>query len=335
MLFAIHVSVMNGTETTLDALDLIAARVDDDVHEVDVIDADQIEQTTWYRSSRPDKQKALEEAAAASLHRTPRTRGPHLRRVHVSDAASAAQARGLAYAPLLVLVENANSDGTLIRAALEMLASASTLELCLGAPSRLDPPAFQIESRGGHGELKKLVVTRLQEALDRGRPPRLVVVTDSDGEWQGDVKEHAQAIATTCAQAAVAFTLLRKRTVENYIPDGVWRAWMAELDHKAARPMVEALLRLSRDQRDHVNMANTGIAPWDQAKSAAEQLFQNPIVPAPDRALLQQGMLKGRKDAMMIHALRDHANALTPTDLMARDHHGDLAALVLHIENEL
>jgi len=117
MLFAIGLTVMNGDEAGLDALDAIAVRVEDDVHEAVLADADLLPATRWYQTSRPDRRKLFEGIAGASLHRSPRVKGPHLRRVEVHDSASAAVGRSLATASLLVLAENEFSDGALVKAA--------------------------------------------------------------------------------------------------------------------------------------------------------------------------------------------------------------------------
>ncbi|AUX46506.1 uncharacterized protein SOCE26_080120 [Sorangium cellulosum] len=333
MLFVVQLAAMNGEERVLDALDAILVRVEDDVHEAELIDVDELEASAWYQSSRRDRQKLLEKIAEASLHRSPRKRGPHLRRVEVSDPATAAQARVIAHAPLLVLVENDISDGSLVEAALRTLAEPATIELCFGAPSQLEPPAFKMESRGGHGELKKLIVSCIKDAAARGRRPRMVVITDSDGEWPGEVKSHAQEIRTDCARHGIPCPPLNKRTAENYIPDAVWHAWVSDPDKTAAKPMVEALLRLSREQRDHVNMARPDQSPWDKNKPKAVALFQG--VSTADEDILRRSNLKGRSDSMLILALKVHANALTSIDLQARDHQGDLLNLVRNIEDEL
>lgn len=332
MLFTVQSTAMNGTERVLHLLDAIVTRVEDEVHELEVVQADDLEESRWYESSRQDRRKLLEGLAKSSLYRAPRSRGPHCRRIEVTDEASAVQARSIAYTPLLVLAENAVSDGALVEAALRVFGAPQTIELCFGAPSRLDPPAFQIESRGGHGELKKLLIERLREATERRRLPRLVVVTDSDGELQGEVKPHAVDIRQLCAAQGIPCPPLNKRTAENYIPDAVWHAWAAVPDHTNMRPAVEALLRLSREQRDYVDMADPA-ASLSSTQPGVAALFQS-VSPA-DRSLLQQRNLKGKGTTMNILALRKHATALTRTDLQARDHQGDLQALVRHIEDEL
>jgi hypothetical protein len=82
-------------------------------------------------------------------------------------------------------------------------------------------------------------------------------------------------------------------------------------------------------------MDDRGKEPWDSAKPAVAALFQTPTVSTADRALLHEAHLKGSGNTMRIMALKEHADALTPTDLQTRDHRGDLLSLVRHIEDEL
>ncbi|UQA56387.1 hypothetical protein [Polyangium aurulentum] len=333
MLFAVQLAAMNGAERVLNALDAIATRVEDNVHEVEILDADELESTAWYRSSRLERRKLLEEIAEASVYRSPRTRGPHQRRVEVSDETTAASAKAVAYAPLLVLLENDVSDKALVEAALRMFAEPATMELCFGPPSKLDPPAIEMESRGGHGELKGLIERRCEEAAARGRRHRLVVVTDSDGEWKGDVKKHAQAIRDECVARGIRCVLLKKRTAENYIPDAVWQALVEDRNFASMRPAVEALSRLSADQRDHVHLDTKD--PWDLTKPQVRELFDG-VSPA-DYETLRLASLKGKGADRFILALIDDRgkHALTPSNLQNRDQHGDLLELVRHIEEEL
>lgn len=332
MLFAIQSAAMNGTETVLNALDAIVARAEDEVHKAEITQADQLENSRWYASSRVERRKLLEEIATTSIYPAPRTQGPHLRRVEVSDETSAVRARQIACTPLLVLAENDVSDGALVEAALRVFGAQPTIELCFGAPSNIDPPAFQIESRGGHGPLPKLIETRLTEAAARRRPARLVVITDSDRTWPGDKSDHTDKLRTLCANHTIPFISLQKRTAENYIPDAVWIDWAADRSRTNMKPAVEALLRLSPEQRDHIDMGSPA-ASLASTEQDIVTLFQG-VSPA-DRTLFQGVNLKGKKDAMMILVLKNQAANLTPAALKARDHQGDLLTLVRHIEDEL
>jgi hypothetical protein len=333
MRFAIKFSAMNGPESVLNKLDDLLARVEDEIHELEVMEADLVEESAWYLSCRPTRRVVLEKIAQTTIYRSPRISGPHLRRIEVVDQPTADSARALAYTPLHVIVENFSSDGTLVKFALQLFASKEVLALCLGAGAKQTPPALRVESPGGHGEIPKLLDERIGEAVTRGIIPRILVVTDSDGEWVGDVKPHAQQLRNKCATAGVPCRLLSKRTVENYIPDSAWLAWAAETQHASARPAIGALLRLTAAQRDYVNMGPGNTEPWDSSKSQASTLFIG--VSPGDQALLKSANLKGRRSSGIAYILHTYGPACTPADVQARDSQGDLETLVQHIKDEL
>jgi hypothetical protein len=333
MLFAVRLDAMNGSETVLNLLDALIARIEDDIHELEIADADLLETSGWYKSCRPDRRNMLEKSAKASLHRAPRTRGPHLRRIEVQDENTAKSARSIANTPLQVLVENFESDGALVKFALKTFATKAAWELCFGAGAQCTPPALRIESPGGHGELPKLLNARLKEAADRGIEPRVVVIVDCDGEWVGDVKAYAKRIRDECAAVAVPCPPLNKRSAENYITDAVWRAWAAEPSHTNSRPAVDALLRLSYYQRDHVKIGPGNSDPWDLSNPKAVSLFAN--VSAQDWDLLKVASLKGRDSRAIASILETHKSILTRAEFLARDNQGDLEAVVRSIEDGL
>ena len=68
MLFAIHTQVMNGNEKELNILDSILGRIESEVHEMRIVEADQLEDSQWYKSSRQIRKKLLEEVAQASAY---------------------------------------------------------------------------------------------------------------------------------------------------------------------------------------------------------------------------------------------------------------------------
>jgi hypothetical protein len=333
MRFAIRYSAMNASEPVLNKLDELLSRVEDEIHELEITDADLLEGSAWYLSCRPIRRAMLEKTAQTTLYRTPRTSGPHMRRVEVADQPTADSAQALAYTPLHLIVENFSSDGALIRFALDLFATPEVRELCLGSGARRTPPAFRIESPGGHGEMPKLLNKRIDEAAVRGIRPRVLVVTDSDGEWVGDVKPHAQELRNKCAAAGVPCPPLNKRTAENYIPDNVWRAWAAEPQHAKTKTAIEALLRLSAVQRDHVNIGPGNTDPWDSSKPQACALFTG--VSLADRALLKSATLKGRRSTAISYILDNYRFASNRADLLTRDNHGDLETVAQHIKDEL
>ena len=47
MLFTVHQEALDGPEPVLDRLDRILTRVEDDVHEMDLLPADLLEESHW------------------------------------------------------------------------------------------------------------------------------------------------------------------------------------------------------------------------------------------------------------------------------------------------
>ena len=333
MRFAIKIEAMNGSEIVLNMLDALLTRAEEAIHELEIVDADLLENSAWYDSCRMTRRTMLEKSAGAMLHQTPRTRGPHLRRIYVNDEKTASYARKIAHTPLSVLVENSESDGALVKSALRVFATQAAWDLCFGSGARQRPTAFSIESRGGHGELEKLLAKRLEEAAVLGLEPRLIVIADSDGEWPGDIKKHVTKIRGKCLAASVPCPPLNKRTAENYIPDAVWKAWAAERQYKSARPAVEALLRLSYQQRDHLKFDTPTKDPWDSSKTEVNRLFAD--VSTADQELLRTANLKGSGPNSIATILETHETALTRAEFQIRDQAGELESMVQCIEDEL
>ena len=150
MTFSITAAAINS-EPGLNKLDALLKRIEEDVHEMEILDADLLEETFWYQTSRPERRLLLVKIATAMVHRSPRLRGPHVQRCEVKDEGTAAQACEVAYTPLYILVENDNSDGRLVKFVLMAFANRETLDLCYGTGQSRTPKACEIESRGGSG----------------------------------------------------------------------------------------------------------------------------------------------------------------------------------------
>lgn len=333
MRFIINDVPMNSSEKTLNDLDAIIQRVEDGVHELEVVDADTLDSTSWYKLSRYDRQRLLEEVAAEAFRSKKKNVGPHSREVEIKSALDATVGKKLAYSPLEVLVENSISDGTLLSAAIKVFGTDVTRELCFGAQASLVPPAFKFDSWGGEGELRKLVDAKVLEAKQKGIAPRVIVVTDSDGEWAGDVKQHAIDIRDLCAQHGVPCPPLTKRTAENYIPDEIWQACAAEPNGAALSPIVDVLMRLSSEQRDHVRLERRNTPAWNKNNIKVAALFEN--VSVGDYNTLTDAALKGKGEGMRILSLKAHESILTRQMFENRDYNNDLKTIVEHIESAL
>jgi hypothetical protein len=145
------------------------------------------------------------------------------------------------------------------------------------------------------------------------------------------VKDHAIRIRRKCDDLNVPCPPLNKRTAENYIPDEYWRRLGEGLNGTSIRPVMDALLSLSPEQRDHIRMGSG--SKWDTSKPEVGKLFAD--VPEPVQSELARGRFKTNGDTMHIKLLAEGAHTFSSDDLHARDSAGDLARLVQCIEEEL
>ncbi len=333
MLFRVFPTAANGPEELLNRLDSILRRIEESVHELEIMDVEIVEESAWYRQSRPARRTFIEKCATAGAYRPKRTKGPHLKVLEVADLDTARVAEKAALTSLFAVVENSESDRSLVKAAMRLYGTHEGFALCFEGGAACAPRAFDFENAGGFGEVMKRVRRRLNEATQSDSVPRIVVLIDGDGEWEGDVKHHAVEIQDECRKLGVPVILLKKRGPENYIPDTVWRAWAAEREKKSALPAVEALLRLSDSQRDYVDMKGRGTSPWSKDKVRCRALFSD--VASDDEARLTDFDLKGEGDQMRIFLLDKYAAALSPESMRDRDSTGELAELARIIEDEL
>ena len=180
----------------------------------------------------------------------------------------------LAEEPLVILVENRNSDGAFLkRVVTELDPSLHKYRRKTGKPIRLD-------SVGGKGEMPDEVERRTQGVRYR---PRLVAVIDSDCKGPNDNASHdARRLQRTCGMRNVPCWVLAKREAENYLP-GILLAERQDAGADHAR-RVDAWNELNDDQKNFFDMKN-GLS---EAPCAAEtELFDG--LSASDRAIFSNG----------------------------------------------
>ena len=327
MRFRVGLPGLDGADSTLHALDGVLRRVELGVHLLELPDADLLEAHPWYQAGTGARQKMLMEAARETTYAPAQGGGgPHARVHEVADPVSAARAERLANTPLTVVVENDASDRALLNATVRALGPAPLVRLW---DLEVDPPAVDVSGPGGNGEVMKKVQRLCEEARRRDRPARIFVLVDSDGEVPGERKTSPATVLDGCGSVGVPVHVLRKRTAESYIPDGVWRSLAAA--HRATlEGPVAALLCLGPAQRDHVNLDKG--APWNPTNAAAAALFAG--VSAEDERQLTAN-LKGRGETMRILALVQPEHAPDADDLRARDGAGELDMLLAMIAAEL
>ncbi len=185
--------------------------------------------------------------------------------------------------PLVVLMENRNTDGAFLDAVLAVLGDPELLRL-----KQLRDQALKYDSVGGSGELKKLVKHEHEKSEAADVPFRAVVFTDNDSRFPGDISKMANEIRETCERLGIPHVVLTKRAIENYIPDEVIAEWADTREHTSARPRIAALLRLTPEQREHFpfkkGLSFLGLSADSNHPIEEHRLYAN--VSAPDRALL-------------------------------------------------
>ncbi len=158
----------------------------------------------------------------------------------------------------------------------------------------------------------------------------------------------------------IPLIVLQLREIENYIPDTFWDLWLSQTPHSSYRDVVDALKRLSRDQRDHFDMKNerrlkTGGVPgplFDGSNTANPSLSPNdiavlaraenrnlkeiPISPGDAASLAQPGSSPPAKvDAVRLLLNYVRQGRIQSGDLSHRDHPGDLRRIANWIVEEL
>ena len=233
-------------------LDRILHKVDDAWHVWDTTcepDPEELKTTVWFRDEGRQGE-CVHELFVASVQRDAWTSRLHSRRMRVTmhpngtDELNPEDALHLAEEPLVILVENRNSDGAfLCRVVTELDKLLSKYWRRRGEPIRFD-------SVGGKGEMPEEVERRIQAVAYR---PRLVAVIDSDRKFPDDNISHdARRLQRVCNTGDVPCWVLAKREAENYLP----RILLAERENTGedhAR-RVDAWNGLSEDQKNFFDM---------------------------------------------------------------------------------
>jgi len=314
-----------GDETSHGELDRILYTVEDGWHLWQVDDPELVESGGWLEGARASLRELFERAVRSGAYRSDRQRGPHLevvvvtREPAVDTELAPGAARRYLSRPLEVLVENQFTDAAFVEVIIEHLGWDALRDLLQCAP-----PPLAIRGAGGAGEMPKHISQCVQAAAADKIPLRLVVLADSDGHMSGEIREKATRVRDLCQEHDVPCHVLRKREIENYIPDDVLVAWSRPRGSSERRARVEALRRLDRQQRDHYPMKK-GLR--NKAGHSAE-LFST--ISAEDRAALDQGF-----GSDVIAVLSKEPQAVTADGLRQRDGCGELDAILRMIAERL
>jgi hypothetical protein len=320
MRFVLHRAALDADDAGLRRLDAIIDRCEAGVHRLESPDADLIEDSHWYQEARSSRRRFAKEALALS----PRAHNPgepHRHAVAVSSPQDIPRAQRVALTPLTILVENSRSDGAFLGVLIEACGSSELQAICA---VNEQPPALQIDSAGGLGEIPALV---------QQHSPRLFVVMDSDARWPGDPGAQpttGQKARDACKNNQIPHHTWRKRCVENYIPDAVIEALLADRALTSAHARLKTILERTSAQRDHMPMKDhlstqerrgaTRAALYDEARDGAALALYERLAPLPHEL------------PQLIRERREH---FTWDGLLARDGAGEIIQLLAAITEEL
>lgn len=254
MKLVLRASALNCDDSVLALIDRIVDRLADEVHRLEMPEADLLEMSRWYQSARPTRQKVLMSAVAGPPRKASSGHGPHVKVVEV-DSETVRFAEKLAHTPLVILVEDREADGVLLDILVEELGWPE-LQALWERGWEVTPNAIEIDTAGGIGAIPQRIERAARDADRENRPLRYFVLFDSDARWPGDdnrmrVAQPMAAVRQACDEHNVPHHRWRKRCAENYIPAQVFEAMREDPRHLSHVDRFDALLRRSRIQRDH------------------------------------------------------------------------------------
>ncbi|HEV7371785.1 hypothetical protein [Arenibaculum sp.] len=305
-------------------LDAIIARVEVGAHEWDIDDPDTIEQSGWLAGAREYCKEVFEKATKTSSY--PSSSGIHKRLVIVAafpkegemdpDKASRYLSK-----PLRIIVENRFTDGAFLDCILRLLAPEKLRKLRV---ENNVPDLIEVDGAGGLGEVPKHVRYRTEEAAQEGLPIRIAVFTDSDSRYAGHQDCQVAAVESACQDHGVPCRILKKRSIENYIPDEALLAWA--IRNASRQHIVSALIEMPDGIRDYfpIKRGLPAVSP-----SPDETAFYAPLQ-EPNRSTLRNGL-----GDIAIACFTDHVSSISAEALRRRDHGGDLDNLVQMIVDQL
>lgn len=328
MRFVLTGTVLNGDEDTLSLIDRLVDRAADEVHRIEVRDADLLHDSRWYINARQTRRNVLTKAVAVP----PRARdavGPHAKSREIRHFEDARAAVALAHAPLTILVEDREADGVLLEILVEELGSSELRVLWKRAQS-VTPRGIEIDTAGGIGSMPQRVRRAVEDARREGRPVRLFVLCDSDARWPGD-DDHPAHLRETCGELSIPLHVLQKRSAENYIPDAVIEAVRDDPRNTDRAHRFDALLRRTPKQRDHFPLKD-GLRDDERAIALMNGLYKEDE--EPDLVFLKERLFSRRPRPLKL--LNDERRAqFTGPGLRARDGNGELDTIVIAIANEM
>ncbi len=332
MKFVLHAAALNCDDSSLALIDRLIDRIADEVHRVDVPDADLVVASRWYQNARTTRQKLLLSALAVPPRKALDVPGPHTKSIEVDSPESVHLAEKMAHTPLVVLVEDREADGVLLEIVVDELGSPSLRALWARA-KEVTPRAVEITTAGGVGAIPGRVDRAAKDAEGEGRPIRLFVLFDSDCKWPGDaeVTTSSEAVRQACDRHLISYHMWKKRCSENYIPDQVFEAARADPFNTSHVDRFDALLRRTPTQRDHFPVKD-GLSKEERFRACQAGLYDDSE--EEDLAVLEKPLFPKRPRPLQ-RLQAERRDSFTAAGLRERDGEGELDALLAAISREL
>lgn len=335
MRFIVHASVLDAVDESAHRhVDRLLDRIVDEIHRIELPEADRLQESSWYRGARPTMQKFLMLAVGKPPRAEQGRQGPHTKAFEVRDAESARVADRLAHAPLRILVEDREADGILLEIIVEELGKPAFRELWKRA-CEVTPRGIEMVSAGGIGNIPQRVRRMIRDAAEERRPPRLFVLCDRDTKWPEDKEPKAVGnVRDICREESLPHHVLWKRCAENYIPDKVFEAIRGDPRNRNKAQRFDALLRRTPVQRDHFPIKN-GLTAGEREKATKKSLYtasEEADLLLLEECLLPKERLKTRPFQLLQAERRED---FTAEGLRSRDGQGELDELLDKISREL
>ncbi len=329
MKFILSTSALNDDDSVLSLIDRLVDRLGEEVHRLDVLDLDLLQESLWYQKARSTRREVLMSALAKPPTVVNDRQGPHVKTVEVLDAESARLADKLAHTPLVILVEDRESDGVFLDLVVEELGWPALRALWKNG-RKVTPRAAELDTAGGKGSIPQRIERAIGDAAEGNKPHRLFVLCDSDARWPDDDRAVA-AISEACARGGVPYYIWKKRCAENYIPDEVFEAVREDPRNLNRVNQFDAFLRRSPEQRDHFPVKD-GLAAEERSEAIQAGLYNSSE--EEDLALLEKPLFPKRpRPFLLLH--RERRESFTAKGLRARDPEGELDAVLHAIAQEL
>ena len=260
------------------------------------------------------------------------SRGPHVKTIEVHDDESARLADKLAHTPLVILVEDRESDGVFLDIVVEELGWPELKKLWTNG-RKVTPRATEVDTAGGKDAIPRRVERAISDAAEENKPLRLFVLCDNDTRWPGDDKlaQTVGAVREVCTTHGVPHHVWRKRCAENYIPDQVFEAAREDPRNLSHVNRFNALLRRSRSQRDHFPVKD-GLTAAEFSEALQAGLYD--ATEEEDLRLLETRLFQ-KRPRPLLHLNNERRASFTANGLRARDGEGELEALLRAIAQEL